>query len=129
MSKRSEHSFQFTAKEIADAAQAEMEYHEGRAAYWQAEMDEAYKVVEATIGAKIEKQQQTGGWRPVVTVNYGDPAAYQRMQAAAAKVQAHQTFAEQYRTDEQLYRTQARTYELDTTDVHYYRLGGGRREE
>lgn len=127
---RKEHSFQFHASQIAEAAKREAEYHEDRATYWAGEMETAYDVVERTMGVKIVKQQHTGGWSPSVTVDYGDPAAYSRMQGAGAKVQSHQKAAEQFRTDEKLYGTQGdRVYDLDVTDVHYYRLGGGSREE
>jgi hypothetical protein len=130
MSKRQEHTFQFTAEAIAKAAGEEADYHEARVAYWQGELEAAYATVERTMGARIEKQHVTNGWRPEVTIDYGDPAAYRRMGEAAAKVQTHQQEAERFRTDQRLYATQGeRVYELATADVHHYRLGGGPRDE
>jgi hypothetical protein len=127
---RSEHAFQFKASEIAAAAGAEANYHETRTVYWQLEMDSAYKRVEATIGARIQQQPITGGWRADVVVDYGDPAASRRLNEAGNKVQRHREAAERFRTDERLYGTQAdRVYELSTEDVHYFRLGGGPRED
>jgi hypothetical protein len=127
---RTEHSFQFSADAISLAAAAEAHYHEQRTLYWQEEMDKAYKRVEATIGAKIQQQQVTGGWRAEVVVDYGDPAAYRRLNEAGGKVQKHREAAGRFRTDERLYATQGdRTYELSVDDVHYYRLGGGPRED
>jgi hypothetical protein len=130
MSKRQEHSFQFKATQIAVAAKAEAEYHEQRIAYWQAEFEKAYARVEATIGAKIERQQVTGGWQSIITVNHGDPAAALRLSQSERKIQDHQKAAERLRSDQQLYETQGeRAYDLDTDDVHHYRLGGGPRDD
>ena len=136
MSKRDEHSFQFSASQIAAAAGVEADYHEKRILYWQEQMDAAYKRVEATIGAKIQQQPVTGGWRADVVVDYGDPAASRRLNEAGGKVQKHREAAERFRTDALLYGTQVgstkfgdRVYDLDTTDVHHYRLGGGPRED
>lgn len=130
MTKRTEHLFQFTAYKIASAAAIEAEYHEQRVMYWQTEMDEAYKRVEATMSARIQQQPITGGWRADVVVDYGDPAAYRRLNEAGNKIHSHREAAERFRTEQQIYETQReRMYDLDTDDVHHYRLGGGPREE
>lgn len=130
MSHRDEHLFEFPAAEIAEAAKAEAEYHEERAAYWRKEMENATEVVQQTAGVKIKKLIITGGWRPEVVVDYGDPSAYSRMQEAWNKVAKHETLAEQYRTAENVYNTQnGRLYELDTRDVHYFRLNKAPRPE
>ena len=130
MSKRTEHSFQFKASEIAAAAGEEAKYHEDRVRYWRDEFEKSYKVVESTIGAKIMKRSVTQGELFDVQVDYGDPVAYRRMSESQAKIQKHLDQAERLRTDEKVYSTQGdRSYELDTSDVHYYRLGGGPRED
>ena len=133
---RDEHQFQFKATEIAAAAKAEADYHEGRIEYWENEFETSFKRVEETIGAKITKQHVTGGERFDVQVDYGDPIAYRRMCEAQVKIEKHREAAERFRTDEKVYGTQGptgmrsdRMYELSTVDVHYYRLGGGSREE
>ena len=124
MSKRSEHLFQFKASQITEACAREAKYHEERAAYWRDELEAATTIVEETAGVEVKKQAITGGWRPEVVVHYGDPSAYARMQEAWSKLNKHEEEAERFRTDEKVYDTQGdRTYELDTADVHYYRLG------
>src|SRR5260370_6412766 len=50
----------------------------------------ATATVERTASLKIERYQITGGWRPNVSVNYGDPAAYTRMGESAGKLQTHE---------------------------------------
>ena len=127
---REKHLFHFTAGKIAVAAHQEAEYHEGRLTYWQGEYDKAVVVVERTIGAKVEKQPITGGYTVAVVVNYGDPAAFRRMQDAFAKIASHRAAAERFRSDYALYGSQDnRSYELDAEDVHHFRLGGEPREE
>jgi hypothetical protein len=127
---RSDHEFEFPAVKIAEAAKAEAGYHEQRRDYWQGEYDAAVEIVEKTCGAKVEKQAITGGYTVSVVVDYGDPAAYQRMTQAFRKWQSHLEEAERFRTDARLYGTQnGRVYELSTEDVHYFRLGSGPRED
>lgn len=130
MSKRSEHTFQFDAAKIAEAARSEAEYHEDRLGYWRAEYDTAIAQVEETIGAKIVRRQITGGEAVDVAVDYGDPDAWQHAQRAFGKIGTHRMAAERYRTDQRVYETQGdRVYELDTDDVHHFRLGGEPRED
>ena len=127
---RDKHEFQFKASDISDAAGAEAKYHEDRIKFWQDEMDASYKTVEKTAKVTIRRVSHSCGWSPQVDVDYGDAAAYRRMQQAADKIQSHQKAADAFRSDEKLYGTQGeRIYELGTSDVHYFRLGGGAREE
>lgn len=127
---RQEHRFEFPAAAIAQAAEAEASYHEIRASWWTAEYGMAVEKVRATAFVEIREYEVTGGKRADVVVNYGDPAAYKRMGEAFQKWEEHRLAAERYRTDARLYRTQAgRVYELDTDDVHYFRLGGEARPE
>jgi len=123
MTERSKHLFRFKASEIAAAATREAEYHEERAEYWRSELDDATDRVMETASIKLEKQAITGGYHPTVVVDYGDPAAYQRMQEAFRKEHSHKEEAEEFRSDSIVYGTQGdREYELDIDDVHYYRL-------
>jgi hypothetical protein len=78
----------------------------------------------------IKRLHVTGGERIDVAVDYGDPTDYRRMQEAFEKWQEHSIQAERYRSDAEVYGTQnGRVYELDTADVHYFRLHGGPRED
>jgi hypothetical protein len=127
---RTEHEFQFQSHSIAKAAKEEAEYHEERLRYWQDAYENAAEVVEATIGAKLVRQPITGGFQVSVVVDYGDKDAYDRMQQAFQKISDHRAAAERFRSDEKVYGTQNdRVYELSLDDVHYYRLGGGPRED
>jgi hypothetical protein len=85
MSKRDEHTFQFKAKQIAEAAEKQAIYHEKRLKFWKKEYDGAVVIVEKTIGAKLIRQQLTHGYRIDVVVNYGDPSAYVRTKEAFEK--------------------------------------------
>lgn len=128
--KRKEHTFLFSATDICKAARDEAEYHEARIAYWEEEYDKAVAIVEKTAGARVDKRPITGGYQVDVVVDYGDPAAYRRMQQSFSKIQSHREDAEQFRTDERVYGSQdGRQYELDTEDVHHFRLGGEPRED
>ena len=130
MSKRNEHTFQFKANEIAEAAMKQAIYHEQRLNYWKKEYDSAVRIVEKTIGAKLVKHRLTRGYRIDVVVNYGDPSAYSRLQEAFTKIGTHSESAEQFRSDQQVYKTQGgRLYELALDDVQYYHLDGRVQEE
>lgn len=130
VSKRSQHTFEFTAPTIAAAAKDEAEWHEGRLLHWQELRDQAVEIVKQTIGAKVIEREQTNGTYVDVVVDYGDPAAWQEYQKASQKIKDHRAAAERYRSDQRVYETQAsRTYELDLEDVHHFRLGGEPREE
>lgn len=128
--KRKEHTFLFSATDIKKAAMDEANYHEERVAYWEDEYDKAVAIVEATAKARVEKLAVTGGYTATVVIDYGDPAAYERMRQSFSKINSHREAAEQFRTDERVYGSQdGRQYELDTEDVHHFRLGGEPREE
>jgi hypothetical protein len=130
MSNRSKHLFHFSAAEISAAAGKEAEYHESRRDHWQKEMDAALARMKATASIKVEQVQVAGGWRPEITIEYGDPSAYTRLREAGAKANSHRERAERLRTEERLYKTQGgRVYELDADDVHFYRLNQAPRED
>jgi hypothetical protein len=127
---RAEHTFQFPAEQIEEAASNEAAYHEKRLAYWTEEYETAIKTVEETIGATVKRQPITGGESVEVVIDYGDPSAYRRMQQSFRKMAQHREDAERFRTDQRLYGTQnSRAYELSTDDVHHFRLGGEARED
>lgn len=129
MTKRDEHTFQFDATDIAGAAKAEAEYHESRVAHYEDRRDKALVTVEQTIGAKVTRNPVTNGVQAAVVVDYGDPEAWREYSLCFGKVEEHRAAAERYRTDERVYGTQTgRTYELDTSDVHHFRLGGQARD-
>ena len=130
MSKRSEHTFQFNAEAIAAAARAEAEYHEERAKFWEEEQRKAEEEVLANAKVVVRRMPVTMGERIDVSVDYGNPAAYTRLQESFVKLVKHREAAERFRSDQQVYATQDdRMYELDTDDVHHFRLHGGRRED
>lgn len=131
MSNRLEHHFGFAAGEIAAAADLEAEYHEERRAYWQGQYGLAKVKVQESAGVRFVEQEVTGGTRMDLVIDYGDPNAWKLMQEAWTKMIAHREAAERFRSDAALYGSQdpGRTYELSSDDVHYFRLGGGRRAD
>lgn len=131
MSKRTEHTFQFTADRIAGAALTEAMYHEDRLEHWKVRAVDALSTVKETIGAKVIEREQTNGTVADVVVDYGDAEAWREYQQASNKIVRHRAEADRFRTDEQVYGTQdpSRIYELDTDDVHHFRLGGQERED
>lgn len=130
MSKRDEHTFEFQASEIAQAAKAEADYHESRVDHWEERAATALVTVKSTIGAKVEEHPVTSGPPQVqIVVDYGDSAAWREYTLAHQKANQHREAADRYRTDERVYGTQQRPYELDTNDVHHFRLGGQARDE
>lgn len=128
--KRSEHTFQFKAVDVADAAALMTMYHKRRIEYWQKEYEVSIKRVRDTASVKIEEFPVTGGKRVDVVVNHGDPTAYRRMHESFDKIQGHQKSLAAYESDEFVYRTQGeRVYELDPADVLHYRLDGSQPDE
>ena len=131
MSLRNEHSFQFSATDIAKAAKEEAQYHEGRIEHWENRYAISSEIVKRTIGAKVIETLSTGNAKSLTAViDYGDKEAWNECNLAFSKIQTHRIAAERYRTDEKLYGTQAeRFYYLDSDDVHHFRLGGQEREQ
>ena len=127
---RAEHRFQFNANMIALAAKAEAEYHWGRMTFWSDAYGKAITEVQATARVEFKEYEVTGGTRMDAVVNYGDPAAWKRAQEAWSKMHEHRLAAERLRTDAALYGSQGeRVYELNSDDVHYFRLAGETRVE
>lgn len=130
MSERSAHKFEFSARQIAEAAAAEAAYHEDRVEHWRERYETAAARVRKTVSAKVTETEATGGVKHLsVSIDYGDPEAWNEATLAHRKMQEHRTAADRYRTDERVYGTQRdRPYDLDTEDVHHFRLGGQERE-
>lgn len=127
---KDQHEFQFPADRIALAAWDEADYHEGRVAYWKAEYETSFARVKETARIVVKEVNITGGKRADVTVDYGDAAAFRRLNESITKIESHRKAADRFRTEATVYGTQGeRAYELSTEDVHYFRLGGGEREE
>ena len=127
---RTEHRFQFSASAIAAAAQAEAEYHKQRMAFWADAYGTAMTTVQATARVDFKEYQVTGGVRIDAVVTYGDPAEWKRAQEAWGKIHEHRQAADRFITDARIYGTQGeRIYELDSEDVHYFRLGGEARPD
>lgn len=130
MSERTKHIFEFSAKKIAEAASGEAAYHADRADFWMAEYTKAVAILKKTAKVEFRHYAVTGGERVDLAVDYGDVASYSRMQEAWGKIQSHRQAAERFRMDAVTYGSQGeRPYTLDASDVLYYRLGGGSRED
>jgi hypothetical protein len=130
MSERTDHLFQFDAQKIAAAAEDETAYHEDRMNHWQERAATALERVKATVSAKVTEQEVTNGTQAAVVVEYGYPEAWREYQLAYRKIDSHRAAMERYATDARLYATQGdRTYNLDSEDVHHFRLGGQPRDE
>jgi hypothetical protein len=129
MSERSKHLFQFRSDRISKAAKAEAEYHASRENWWRGEYAKAVARVKETAKIEVRTYPVTGGDRADLEINYGDMAAYKRMQEAWGKIASHRQEAEQFRMDAEVYSSQDRVYEMDAADVLHYRLSGGPRKE
>lgn len=130
MSLRNEHKFTFEGKAIAEAAQAESDYHADRIGHWQARADKALEVVRDTIGAKVVEQNVTGGKQASIDIDYGDREAWAEYTLAYRKVAMHTEDRDRFEQDAVTYGSQPGVYfELDRDDVRWFRLGGDPRED
>lgn len=124
--KRNEHLFQFTGKQISEAARAECEYHTKCAIWWKAEQERAILKAKSA-GVEVREYEYTGGKGVQVVL---DPTVDSRLHKCAQKITAHQKAADDFQIQAACYGTQTeRTYELHPDDVIYFRLAGGPREE
>lgn len=126
------HLFQFNGAKIASACAAEQGYHQERLDYWRAEQERI--VAEArglTAVVKVEEQAVTGGKRYQIVADIsGAQALNWKLQTAGSKIDHHRGKVEEYKLKGAAYSTQAeRAYELDPTDVAYFRLNGGERND
>ena len=123
--KRNEHLFQFTGKQISEAAEAEYVYHSGRAAWWKEEQADAIEKAKA-VGVEVREYDMTGGKNVQVVL---DPTLNSRLTECANKIVSHRAAADRFQIEAATYGTQAeRAYELHPDDVVYFRLAGGSRD-
>jgi hypothetical protein len=130
--KQNEHLFQFLGSAIAQAARELQSYHAARLGYWQKEQEgivEAARNLTATV--KVREQNVTGGKRYEIVADItGAQDLNWKLQTAGGKIDQHRTKVDEYGLKAAAYETQpARAYELDPSDVQYFRLSGGPRDE
>lgn len=127
MSKRKEHTFQFTAGAIAKGAAAEAKYHEERATWWSNEYEQIATEAKEK-GVEIRHFEVTGGKRAQLSI---DARLSNRLEEAGRKRSEHQAQAERYKVEAAAYGSQPESlsYGLDGDDVMYWRLAGGTRED
>ena len=126
MAKRHEHTFQFTGRQISEAADDERAYHMMRVDYWRAEQDNAIEKARAS-GVDVREYDVTGGKQVNVVV---DPEIVSRLSTCANKINTHGQAADRFQIEADAYATQPdRAYECHPDDVVYFRLCGGPRED
>ncbi len=124
--KRSEHTFQFTGKQISEAAYSEYLYHQSRLDYWIEEQEKAIVKAKAS-GVDVREYDVTGGKQVNIVV---DPEVNSRLQICAQKINSHRSSADKFKIEAAAYGTQAeRVYECQPDDVIYFRLAGGVRDD
>jgi hypothetical protein len=126
------HLFQFSGQKIADAALEEAHYHWKRVTFWATEQEAAIvKAKGMSAIVRVVEQSITGGRRVQVIAEIADVLVVnQRLMECGAKIQEHQKAADEFDLKGKTYMTQpTRMYELDPSDVHYFRLAGGARPE
>lgn len=126
MSQREKHLFQFTGKQISEAASREAAYHAERLIFWKGEHKRAVDKAKES-GLEVSEYPVTGGVYAQMVIN---PTLQERLTVCANKIHKHRKEAETLTIEADCYGTQPdRSYELDGTDVVYFRLAGGPREE
>ncbi len=124
--KRNEHLFQFTGKQISDAAGAECIYHKDRTVWWKREQETAIAAAKST-GVEVREFDITGGKNVQIVL---DATLNSRLTECANKINSHRNAADKFQIEAACYGTQAeRSYELHPDDVIYFRLAGGPRED
>jgi hypothetical protein len=128
---RAGHEFHFTAKQIAENAKAEADYHQDRYDHWKERRDAALPKVRETITAKlVETARSGGGFDYAVATNHGDPEAWTELTTSQRKMDTHLSEVTKFRGEQRLYETQGDTgFNLTGADVAYFRLGNHDREE
>jgi hypothetical protein len=130
--KQAEHLFQFSGRQVSEAAFAERDYHKERLEWWRAEQDAQVGMARAlTAVVKVREAEVTGGRRYEV---YADITGLQeisaRLRECGGKIDSHRRMADEYHLKGSAYATQPdRAYELDPADVAYFRLAGGPRDD
>ena len=124
--KRNEHLFQFTGKQISEAARGEAEYHDQRIEFWIKEQRAAIDKAKE-MGLEVTEYPVTGGVHAQMIIN---PTLQERITVCANKLQRHRKAADDLHIEAACYGTQAeRSFELHPDDVIHFRLAGGARDE
>ncbi len=124
------HLFQFTGEQIAAACVAEVTYHLARLNHWKERQQAAIdKAKGLTAIVKVTEYPVTGGKRVQVVADItGVQEVNEELNLAGGKIDTHRKQADEYQLKRNAYATQAtRSYELDPSDVQYFRLAGGER--
>lgn len=101
------------------------EYYRLRANWWGEEKDKA--VVRAKeAGIEVREYDVTGGKSVEVVI---DATVTKRLSECATKIASHQAAADRFQIESSAYGSQpaGREYDLDPSDVVYFRLAGGAR--
>lgn len=123
---RDKHTFQFTGKQVGDAAARMSAYHVERQEHWQDRYAAAVEKAK-TAGVKVIEWEHSNGKDARLEVD-GDIT--RELSLCAQKRDGHKKSAEQFRLEANAYLTQpTRTYELDPGDVVYFKLSGGEMPE
>ena len=124
--KRDKHEFQFTGKQISEAADREAQYHRNRLQFWDQEKNVAVEAIKGA-GLQVRQYEVTGGMTTQVVF---DPTLQARLSQCESKIIIHKRAKDEYQIHAACYGTQPdRSYELNPDDVIYFRLAGGARED
>jgi len=119
MSLREKHVFQFTGKQISDAAHLQAAYHDAKRKFWESEYQKAVTEAKAK-GVEIREVPVTGGKRAEMVL---DPHLQQRISECMGKIENHQRLRTRYTIEQEAYQSQSdRTYDLDPEDLVYFHL-------
>jgi hypothetical protein len=119
---RNAHRFQFSGKQIADAAGNKKGYHERRLSFWKEEHTKAIELAR-TATVEVREYAVTGGSQAQIVI---DQERANRVGQCASKIASHRTSAERFAIEGAAYATQAdRAFELDPDDVTYFGIVGG----
>jgi hypothetical protein len=129
------HLFQFTGAQIADACAAEVAYRKARIAFWEAEQDKQVERItsDPNVSAVVKVREWTHSNGKGFEV-YADLVGVQdinaRLQLCGRKLHDHYAALQDYELKGAAYSTQpGRTYELDPSDVAYFKLNGAQRSD
>lgn len=108
-STRTDWRFPYTAKELSDAARDQADFHEGRAAHWEAEVATIDGQMQGSV--QLREQQVTGGVQYTAVI---DPEVSRRLNDAKARRDRH---AERTRTFRAYAEAFGRRLQKDGDDV------------
>lgn len=118
---REDWEFQFTAKEVAEAAEKVSSYHRGRQQHWDERARNLATEIRET-GVELKEITVTGGSRFEAHVNN---SLGNQLSEAKSKADSHKMTADKYADWGFALRTLApsQTLSLDVTDVTFFELG------